>query len=262
MKNHIFTLLTLLIVFGCENSESYADYVDTSIGTGGHGHVFVGASVPFGMVQLGPTSIPQQWDWCSGYHESDSTVIGFSHTHLSGTGIGDLFDITVMPVTGEVTYNRGDGEDPGTGLWSYADRSREISRPGYYSVPLVRYGITAEMTASARAGFHRYTFPASEESAIVLDLENGGCWDRTMDAFMEVCGNNAIRGYRYSRGWADDQKVYFYAEFSRPFSEFEIIRKEKKIWSDESKMMDLYARASFETKEGEQILMKVGNVYL
>ena len=159
MKNHIFTLLTLLIVFGCENSESYADYVDTSIGTGGHGHVFVGASVPFGMVQLGPTSIPQQWDWCSGYHESDSTVIGFSHTHLSGTGIGDLFDITVMPVTGEVTYNRGDGEDPGTGLWSYADRSREISRPGYYSVPLVRYGITAEMTASARAGFHRYTFP-------------------------------------------------------------------------------------------------------
>ena len=258
MKNHIFTLLTLLIAFGCEKPESYADYVDTSIGTGGHGHVFVGASVPFGMVQLGPTSIPQQWDWCSGYHESDSTVIGFSHTHLSGTGIGDLFDITVMPVTGEVTYNRGDGEDPGTGLWSYADRSREISRPGYYSVPLIRYGITAEMTASARAGFHRYTFPASEESAIVLDLENGGCWDRTMDAFMEVCGNNAIRGYRYSRGWADDQKVYFYAEFSRPFSEFEIIRKEKKIWSDESKMMDLYARASFETEEGEQILMKVG----
>ncbi|MBQ2371839.1 MAG: glycoside hydrolase family 92 protein, partial [Bacteroidales bacterium] len=102
MKNHIFTLLTLLIAFGCGKSESYADYVDTSIGTGGHGHVFVGASVPFGMVQLGPTSIPQQWDWCSGYHESDSTVIGFSHTHLSGTGIGDLFDITVMPVTGEV----------------------------------------------------------------------------------------------------------------------------------------------------------------
>ena len=127
---------------------------------GGHGHVFVGANVPFGLVQVGPTSIPQTWDWCSGYHASDSTVIGFSHTHLSGTGIGDLFDITVMPVVGEVTYARGEENDPASGLWSYADRTREITKPGYYSVPLVRYGITAELTATERVGLHRYTFPA------------------------------------------------------------------------------------------------------
>ncbi len=93
-------------------AQALTDYVDLKIGSGGHGHVFVGANVPFGMVQLGPTSIPQTWDWCSGYHDSDSTVIGFSHTHLEGTGIGDLFDVTVMPVVGDVTYARGTGEDP------------------------------------------------------------------------------------------------------------------------------------------------------
>lgn len=115
--------------------DNYTRLVDPKIGTGGHGHVFVGANVPFGMVQVGPTSIPQTWDWTSGYHASDSTVIGFSHTHLSGTGIGDLFDVTVMPVTGEVTYARGEEKDPASGLWSYADRTKEIARPGYYSVP-------------------------------------------------------------------------------------------------------------------------------
>lgn len=234
------------------------DFVDTSIGTGGHGHVFVGASVPFGMVQLGPTSLPQDWDWCSGYHESDSTVIGFSHTHLSGTGIGDLFDVTVMPVIGEITYSRGEEEDPQSGLWSYADRSKEISIPGYYSVPLQRYGILAEMTATSRVGLHRYTFPASEQAAIVIDLENGGCWDRPMDTHIEACGVNAVRGYRYSRGWANNQKVFFHAEFSKPFNNLEIIRKEKKIWENESKTMDIYARADFQTKEGEQVMMKVG----
>ena len=162
-------------------AENLTRWVDPKIGTGGHGHVFVGANVPFGLVQVGPTSIPQDWDWCSGYHESDSTVIGFSHTHLSGTGIGDLFDVTVMPVVGEVTCARGVEEDPLSGLWSYADRSKEVVEPGYYSVPLSRYGITAEMTATSRVGLHRYTFPASDDAAVVFDLENGGCWDKATE---------------------------------------------------------------------------------
>ena len=170
-------------------SEDYASYVNPKIGTGGHGHVFVGANVPFGFVQLGPTSIPQSWDWCSGYHDSDNTVIGFSHTHLSGTGIGDLFDVTVMPVTGLTTPERGSEDQPGRGAWSYADRSQEITEPGYYSVPLVRYGIKAEMTATSRVGFHRYTFPAHEQSALIFDLENGGCWDDVKDAGFEVVKN-------------------------------------------------------------------------
>ena len=219
-------------------------YVDPKIGTGGHGHVFVGANVPFGLVQLGPTSIPQAWDWTSGYHESDSTVIGFSHTHLSGTGIGDLFDVTVMPVVGEVTCARGTEEDPASGLWSYADRTKEVVRPGYYSVPLVRYGITAEMTATSRVGFHRYTFPAADDAAVIFDLENGGCWDKATETHIEPSGDSRLVGWRYSSGWAKDQRVWFVAEFSRPFTSFEQVGEH-------------YARVNFATAEGEQLMLKV-----
>ncbi len=219
-------------------------YVDPRIGTGGHGHVFVGANVPFGLVQLGPTSIPQAWDWTSGYHESDSTVIGFSHTHLSGTGIGDLFDVTVMPVVGEVTCARGTEEDPASGLWSYADRTKEVVRPGYYSVPLVRYGITAEMTATSRVGFHRYTFPAADDAAVSFDLENGGCWDTATETHIEPSGDSRLVGWRYSTGWAKDQRVWFVAEFSRPFTSFEQVGEH-------------YARVNFATAEGEQLMLKV-----
>ena len=219
-------------------------YVDPKIGTGGHGHVFVGANVPFGLVQLGPTSIPQAWDWTSGYHESDSTVIGFSHTHLSGTGIGDLFDVTVMPVVGEVTCARGTEEDPASGLWSYADRTKEVVRPGYYSVPLVRYGITAEMTATSRVGFHRYTFPAADDAAVIFDLKNGGCWDKATETHIEPSGDSRLVGWRYSSGWAKDQRVWFVAEFSRPFTSFEQVGEH-------------YARVNFATAEGEQLMLKV-----
>lgn len=232
-----FLLLSLLAAVCCTHHVDYTAFVDPHIGSGGHGHVFVGANVPFGMVQLGPTSIPQSWDWCSGYHASDSTVIGFSHTHLSGTGIGDLFDVTVMPVTGEVTYSR-------EGLWSYGNRSEEVSRPGYYSIPLERYGIKAELTATSRVGFHRYTFPESKEAAIVFDLENGGCWDRVTSSGIEVIDSVSIQGWRYSTGWAKDQKQYFYARFSMPFT-------------IEPGTPENYWRFNFSTGEGERLLLKV-----
>ena len=245
-------LLATLILAGCSaqsNVDNFTELVDMKIGTGGHGHVFVGANVPFGLVQLGPTSIPQEWDWCSGYHHSDSTVIGFSHTHLSGTGIGDLFDITVMPVTGEdLTFARGTEDDQASGLWSYADRTKEVAKPGYYSVPLTRYGITAELTATNRVGLHRYTFPQSEDAGIVIDLLNGGCWDRPVETYIEACGDNAVKGYRYSSGWANAQRIYFYAEFSKPFSDLHV---------HSINYMPLYAKADFDTQNGEQILMKV-----
>ncbi len=247
---------SLLLAVSCSTTKEIAttsampaekrvtEYVNPLIGSGGHGHVFVGASVPFGMVQLGPTSINQQWDWCSGYHRDEESVIGFSHTHLSGTGIGDLFDVTVMPVIGEVKYQRGYIETPGSGLWSMADRTKEIAEPGYYSVPLTRYGITAEMTATKRVGLHRYTFPKSDDAAIVFDLENGGCWDAVTESFIEAEGNNRLIGYRYSKGWARNQRIYFVAEFQKPFSRFERIDS-------------MYGRASFETEEGEEILLRV-----
>lgn len=241
---NLFLCTAIALLGACTTSEKLTDYVNPKIGTGDHGHVFVGANVPFGMVQVGPTSIPQDWDWCSGYHASDSTVIGFSHTHLSGTGIGDLFDVTLMPVTGEVNYARGNTREQQSGMWSLADRSREVAKAGYYSVPLLRYNILAEMTATSRVGYHRYTFPASEQAAIVIDLQNGGCWDRTRETKMEAEGNNCIAGYRYSSGWARDQKVYFVAEFSKPFDSFELNNNH-------------YGRLAFRTKADEQILVKV-----
>lgn len=235
--------------------ESLTRWVDPKIGTGGHGHVFVGANVPFGMVQLGPTSIPQDWDWCSGYHQSDSTVIGFSHTHLSGTGIGDLFDVTVMPVVGEVTYARGVEEDPQSGLWSYADRMKEVVRPGYYSVPLTRYGVTAEMTATPRVGFHRYAFPTSDEAALVFDLENGGCWDKATDTgFILSDDSTRLSGWRYSSGWAKDQKVWFVAEFSEPVKGITFLQPGETTGAGTAAR---YARVDFNTTEGEPLLVKV-----
>ena len=233
-----------------------ADHVDPLIGSGFHGHVFVGANVPFGFIQAGPTNVSQGWDWCSGYHESDSTVIGFSHTHLSGTGCGDLLDITIMPVVGEgLTYARGKKDDPSSGLWSYGDRSREIAEPGYYSIPLTRYGILAEMTASVRSAIHRYTFPASEESAVVLNLLNGGNWDHTTESFAEIVGDNAVQGWRYSKGWAKNQKIFFYLEFSKPFKSSEFISSK----DDYGKIQErLFTRLDFNTAEGEQLLVKIG----
>ena len=232
----------------------YCQYVDTRIGTGGSGHVFVGANVPFGMVQLGPTSIPSTWDFCSGYHEMDSTVIGFSHTHPSGTGMPEMLDFTIMPVTGRnLTYARGNAADPSSGLWSYADRSREVTEPGYYSVPLERYGILAEMTATARVGLQRFTFPASEEAAVIFDMENGdgGIMDVLTGCEIEVLSDTRLRGWRKSTGWADrgwsredNQIVYFAAEFSRPFDSFEMIDGK-------------YGRADFRTEEGDEVMLKL-----
>jgi len=258
----------LLAAAGCTSTQSgpedttdYAAYVNPKIGTGAHGHVFVGANVPFGLVQVGPTSITQAWDWCSGYHDGDSTVIGFSHTHLSGTGCGDLFDITLMPVTGPVRPERGRESEPGSGMWSYGDRSREVAEPGYYSIPLERYGILAEMTATARVGFHRYSFPASEDAAVVIDLENGGCWDDVRDAGFrtetDVEGRIiAVSGYRYSTGWARDQKVFFRAEFSRPAESFTV--EENPDNPRGALRKPLYGRFQLgHTEEGEQILVKV-----
>src|SRR5688572_28590493 len=159
------------IFFSCKNeqksSPDLAAYVDQFIGTGFHGHVFMGANVPFGAVQLGPVNLTEGWDWCSGYHYSDSTIIGFSHTHLSGTGIGDLGDIMLMPVTGEVPVKKGVHGDPRSGWYSLFSHDEETAKPRYYSVRLERYNIFAELTATERVGFHRYLFPAAQDVKII-----------------------------------------------------------------------------------------------
>lgn len=237
-------LMPLFLFSTMAAAQNLTQYVDPTIGSGGHGHVFVGANVPFGFVELGPTSIPQQWDWCSGYHVSDSTAIGFSHTHLSGTGIGDLFDVTMMPVVGRPAYARGEEIDPKSGLWSYIERSTQVVRPGYYKGKLLRYGITAELTATQRVGMHRYTFPQSTDAAIVIDLMNGGCWDKATEVHMEQ-DEGGISGYRYSTGWAKNQKIFFHVKFN------------KRIDGVETTADGHYARINFQTGDGEKVLAKV-----
>lgn len=262
-KSLLFVPVLSLCLASCGSSqkgqemEDLTQFVDPRIGTGGHGHVFYGANVPYGFIQLGPTSIPQSWDWVSGYHVSDSTVIGFPHTHLSGTGIGDLHDINVMPVVGEVTYSRGDASSYKTGLWSYSNRSKEVVTPGYYRTHLSRYNVDVELTATKRVGFHKYTFLGNESPAIVFDMVNGGCWDKTTEAVIRVVNDSTVSGYRYSKGWADDQRVFFRAEFSRKFDNVEFIVNDSVKEGNMAKGAQLFARVNFAAGNQEPVYMKV-----
>ena len=204
-------LMPLLLACGSahqtEQQESFTSYVDPMIGSGGHGHVFVGANVPFGMVQLGPSQRVKGWDWCSGYHYSDSILLGFSHTHLSGTGIGDLGDVLLLPST-----------QPGDTASRFS-HANESCRPGYYKVKLDDSGVLAELTATPRTGMHRYSYPAGSDSAYLrLDLDYGIGWDRPTEVRITEENDSTITGFRYSTGWARDQKIYFAMRFSQPMA--------------------------------------------
>ncbi|WP_431242882.1 hypothetical protein ACQ9BO_24760 [Flavobacterium sp. P21] len=211
-----------------QTKQNLTQYVDPYIGTGFHGHVFMGANVPFGGVQLGPVNISQGWDWCSGYHYSDQTIIGFSHTHLSGTGIGDLGDFLFMPAIGKVNLKKGTAKDMANGYISDFDRKDETAKPGYYSVILKKNKIKAEMTATERVGFQKYTFPASDQSHVVLDLVEGIGWDRAVDTYIRIKNDTLIEGYRFSKGWANDQRIYFATILSKPAKKSNCMRIQKK----------------------------------
>lgn len=205
-----------------ETTPSLTSYVDPFIGTDYNGHVFLGANVPFGGVHVGPTNASHGWDWCSGYHYSDSTIIGFAHTHLSGTGIGDLGDIVFMPTVGETPIVKGSYEDEAAGYFSKFSHDNEIARPGYYYVLLDKYNIKAELTATERGAIHKYNYPASSKDVkIIVDLESGIGWDTPMEGYLKQIAPNKIEGYRFSTGWAVDQKLYFVAEFSEPIVSIE-----------------------------------------
>jgi len=238
-------------------SENLTRYVDPYIGTGFHGHVFLGANVPFGLVQLGPVNLSQGWDWCSGYHYSDSTIVGFSHTHLSGTGIGDLGDIALMPVTGDVRFSKGNVEDPKTGFVSLFSHEEEKARPGYYSVKLKRYDIKAELTTTARVGFHRYTFPKSDNAGIVIDLRQGIGWDLAKETYLEKVNDTTLAGYRFSSGWAKDQRIWFKMVFSKPMTSFVISDSTAEKSGSFLKGRFVFGKAGFATKAGEVIQVKV-----
>lgn len=207
-----FVILTHCAVAAAQPAKGLTSLVDPFIGTGGHGHTYPGPSLPFGMIQPGPDTRLTGWDGCSGYHYSDSRIYGFSHTHLSGTGIPDYADILLMPSTGEVHFNNGADGRPGySSRFSHDD---ERAQPGYYGVLLRDSGIQVELTTTLRVGMHRYALPAGRASHVVLDLEHR---DRLLDSAIEVTGDREVSGMRRSSSWARDQLLYFVIRFSRPF---------------------------------------------
>ena len=229
-------------------SVSYTEFVNPFIGTDFTGNTYPGAQAPFGMVQLSPDNGLPGWDRISGYFYPDSTIAGFSHTHLSGTGAGDLYDISFMPVT--LPYK--EAEAP-LGIHSLFSHSEESASAGYYQVRLKDYNINVELTATERCGIQRYTFPKAD-AAVFLNLRKAMNWDFTNDSHIEAVDSVTVQGYRYSDGWARDQRLYFRTRFSKPFAAMQLdtaaIEKDgKRIGTS------VIARFDFRTKEGEQILV-------
>lgn len=252
----ILAISTLtLVTFSAKAQNNPAKYVNTFIGTGGHGHTYPGATAPFGMVQLSPDTRLEGWDGCGGYHYTDSIIYGFSHTHLSGTGVPDLADILVMPISGTCLWNNGyDGKD---GYRSGFRHKTEKSEPGYYKVHLDKYNVDAELTATPRAGFHQYTFDDAGEAFILFDLVHR---DEVLASSIRIVNDHQIEGLRQSKYWADRQYVYFSATFSKPFISYEINDAEN-VESAVSEIKDsknLKAAFKFNVKKGEKILVKVG----
>lgn len=227
--------------------EDYAALVNPFIGTDFTGNTYPGAQAPFGMVQLSPDNGLAGWDRIAGYYYPDSTIAGFSHTHLSGTGAGDLYDVSFMPVT--LPYK--EQSEGNLGIYSKFNHSDEHAYAGYYSVLLKDYNIKVELTATERVGIQRYTFPAAE-SAVFLNLKKAMNWDFTNDSQIAIVDSCTIEGYRFSQGWARDQKLFFRSRFSKPFESVEIdtttiVLKGERIGTA------YIAQFNFNTKDGEQI---------
>ena len=195
-------------VVPAENQQPLINYVNPFIGTGGHGHTYPGATMPFGMMQLSPDTRLEGWDGCSGYHYTDDYIYGFSHTHLSGTGISDYGDVLLMP-TNEASFNNG--ADGKKGYRAHFSHANETAEPGYYKVHLDSSNIDVELTVSKRSGIHNYQFPSKENQFVVLDLEHR---DKVLSHAIEQVSNRAFQGHRHSAAWASNQKLFYYLEFS------------------------------------------------
>lgn len=257
MKNKKIYILTLCltILFNIQ-AQNPTHFVDPFVGSGGHGHVFVGANVPYGAAQVGPNNFYKGWDWCSGYNYRDSAIVGFSHLHLSGTGIGDLGDVLIMPYMGSVQLNRGYEKEQYSGYASWFSHKNEKASPGYYSVKLDDYNINVELTASERVGFHRYTFPEGENARIIIDLKEG-INDKSVDTYIELADKYTIKGYRSSEGWAKKQQVFFAIKSSVPINDFSVYDNTKPLYGKKGKGKSIKALISFAKSPGT-VSLKVG----
>ena len=250
---------TMLILSACTantNVEDYSAHVNPFIGTGGHGHTFPGAVVPHGMIQPSPDTRIDGWDACSGYYYNDSTINGFSHTHVSGTGCCDYGDVLLMPTVGKQTYQTTDSQSQQLPYASAFSHENESAEPGYYSVFLDRYQVKAELSASKRGAIHRYTFPASKESGFIIDLDYSLQRQTNSEMEIKVLSDTEICGHKKTTYWAFDQYINFYAKFSKPFT-YTLINDS--VTMDNGKRLPICkALLQFETKKDEQVLVKVG----
>lgn len=249
MKKLLFGFLILPLFLTAQN---YSQYVNPFIGTGGHGHTYPGATLPYGMVQLSPdTRIDGSWDGCSGYHYSDDVIYGFSHTHLSGTGVSDYGDIMLMPTMGVDSFKPSNYS-------SKFSHSKEKASAGYYSVHLDKYDIDVELTASTRVGFHKYKFNKDGKANIILDLKHR---DELLDGEIKIIDNKTIEVYRRSKSWAENQQIWARIEFNQPVDfkpYFEQLRfGGAQNYETNRNTMDIAAIISKNVKSGEELLVKV-----
>lgn len=265
MKNFSLLVLFVILITSCKikinkdnlQKDIFVSHVNPFLGTGGHGHTYPGATVPFGMLQVSPDNGVSSWDWCSGYHYSDSIVAGFSHLHLSGTGIGDLTDILFMPTNKKVDLTvKTTSRDqlPYKSAYSHAN---EKATPGYYQVYLEDPKINVELTSSQRTAFHKYTFAKKDKQAVVIDLGFAVNWDKALKTALTIEDKYTISGYRFSTGWAKNQKVFFVAKFSKPISESTLTANQKIISGAASEGEHTTAQLFFDENNNNELQVKV-----
>ncbi len=277
----LFVLLIVQLNALAQKNENYIQYVNPLIGTQKMGHTYPGATVPFGAVQLSPDTDeqphniggkynPDAYKYCAGYNYDDQTIYGFSHTHFSGTGHSDLGDFLIMPTVGDLQLEPGDKANPKSGFRSAFSHQNEIAEPNYYKVLLEDDNILAELTTTARVGFHQYTFPQSDNAHIILDLMHGiyNYEDKNVWTFVRVENDHTITGFRQTNGWARTRTVYFAMEFSKPFKNYGFKNYEKQdykgFWRkfDQTKNFpeaagkQIRAYFDFDTKKDEKIQIK------
>ena len=263
MKHLFFILISALIFVGCSTSTQkeketrLISFVDPFIGTGGHGHVFPGATTPFGMVQVSPNNGVSGWDWCSGYHISSNQLAGFTHMSLSGTGIGDLSDILITPTTKEIKSDTtAQGKNFTTHYYSNYSHKDEKASPGYYSVVL-NNGIKAEFTASTHAALHKYT-TSKNNLSLIVDLGFAINWDKPVDTYIKQLSKTRIIGYRKSAGWAKEQWVFFAIDTDLPISSFRVVKGGTVL--NEKELTDKHAKGIIQFKgvNNKPVKIRVG----
>ncbi len=266
LKKISFFSLVLIFITSCKSEKKITKsttgtdvvtHVDPFIGTGGHGHTYPGATIPFGMVQLSPDNGRSGWDWCSGYHFSENIIAGFSHLHLSGTGIGDLADLLFMPVNRKVDLTQEVTSQEEIPYLSKFSHTNEEASPGYYRVLLDEHQVEVELTTSRRTGYQRYTFKEGDEQTVILDLGFAINWDKPVATQIKIEDEFTISGYRHSTGWANNQKLFFVAEFSKPITGSTLFANYKKVNGNEAEGSKTSAQFFFDPETGNELQVRL-----